>query len=92
MKNRADAEFRERHEVALRTIGQIKNDVDASRADLRQKNLEINDLESDENTLNGQLDQRKIEIEKLKKELSALLGTSHPIQLIMKNYLTNASN
>ena len=32
------------------------------RADLREKNLEINDLESDENTLIGQLDQRAIEI------------------------------
>ena len=84
-KNRADAEFRERHELALRTIGQIKNDVDANRSDLRQINLEISDLESDENTLNGQLDQRTIEIEKLKNELNALLGTSYPIQPITKN-------
>jgi hypothetical protein len=30
------------------------------RADLREKSLELNDLESDENTLIGQLDQRAI--------------------------------
>lgn len=62
----ADADFRDRHEFALRNISQFKNEIDALRADLREKNLEINDLESDENTLIGQLDQRAIEIEKLK--------------------------
>lgn len=62
----ADADFKERHDLALRTISQLKNEIDALRADLREKNLEINDLESDENTLIGQLDQRAIEIEKLK--------------------------
>lgn len=66
MQVHADADFRERHEFALRNIAQFKNEIDALRADLREKNLEINDLESDENTLIGQLDQRAIEIEKLK--------------------------
>lgn len=50
----------------MRNISQLKNEIDALRADLREKNLELNDLESDENTLHGQLDQRAIEIEKLK--------------------------
>lgn len=50
----------------MRNISQLKNEIDALRADLREKNLELNDLESDENTLIGQLDQRAIEIEKLK--------------------------
>lgn len=49
------------------------------RADLREKNLEINDLESDENTLIGQLDQRAIEIEKLKNELNSLLADSEEL-------------
>jgi hypothetical protein len=44
----------------LRNIGQLKNEIDALRADLREKSLELNDLESDENTLIGQLDQRAI--------------------------------
>lgn len=62
LKNRADAEFRERHDMAVRTIGQSKNELDAYRTDLRQKNLELSDLYSDETTLNGQLDQRAIEL------------------------------
>ena len=36
--------------------------------------LEINDLETDENTLKSQLDQRNIEIEKLKAELNSAFG------------------
>ena len=44
----------------MRNIGQLKNEIDALRADLREKSLELNDLESDENTLIGQLDQRAI--------------------------------
>jgi hypothetical protein len=56
----ADADFKERHDFALRNIGQLKNEIDALRADLREKSLELNDLESDENTLIGQLDQRAI--------------------------------
>ena len=56
----ADADFKERHDFALRSIGQLKNEMDALRADLREKSLELNDLESDENTLIGQLDQRAI--------------------------------
>jgi len=43
-------------------------------------------LESDENTLIGQLDQRAIEIEKLKNELNSLLGKDYVIQLITSSY------
>jgi len=43
-------------------------------------------LESDENTLIGQLDQRAIEIEKLKNELNSLLGKVYVIQLITSSY------
>ena len=39
-----DADFKERHDLALRTISQLKNEIDALRADLREKNLEIGDL------------------------------------------------
>lgn len=50
------------------------------KAELRDKNLEINDLQTDENTLRNQLDQRNIEIEKLKAELNSLLGTLQTIR------------
>jgi chromosome segregation ATPase len=76
MQAYADSDFKEKHDFALRNIGQFKNEIDALRADLREKNLELNDLESDENTLIGQLDQRAIEIEKLKNELNSLLADS----------------
>ena len=39
----------------------------------------MNDLESDENTLHGQLDQRAIEIEKLKNELNSLLADNEEL-------------
>ena len=74
-----DADFKERHDLALRTISQLKNEIDALRADLRGKNLEIGDLESDEATLNAQLDQRTIEIEKLKNELNSLLADNEEL-------------
>lgn len=41
--------------------------------------MEINDLESDENTLIGQLDQRAIEIDKLKNELNSLLADNEEL-------------
>jgi hypothetical protein len=44
MQAHADADFKERHDLALRTISQLKNEIDAMRAGLREKNLEINDL------------------------------------------------
>ena len=44
IKAHVDADFRDRHDLALRTISQLKNEIDALRADLREKNLEINDL------------------------------------------------
>ena len=42
-----DREFKLRHEAAVRNIGQLKNEIDALRAELRDKKLESNDLESD---------------------------------------------
>lgn len=88
MQAHADADFKDRHDLALRTICQLKNEIDALRADLREKNLEINDLESDENTLIGQLDQRAIEIDKLKNELNSLLCIIAATQPTTKNSST----
>jgi len=33
-----------RHEAAVRNIGQLKNEIDALKAELRDKKLETNDL------------------------------------------------
>lgn len=44
IKVKADSDFKERHDIALRSIGQLKNEIDALRADLRQRNLELSDL------------------------------------------------
>ncbi len=49
-----------KHEAALRNIGQLKNQIDALKAELRDKKLEINDLEGDSNTLKQQLDEKNI--------------------------------
>ena len=36
-----DSDFKSKHEVALRTISQLKAETDALRADLRERNLEL---------------------------------------------------
>lgn len=40
--------------------------MDDMKAEYREKNLEISDLETDQNTLRHQIDQRTIELDKLK--------------------------
>ena len=55
-----DGDFRVRHEQAIRNIGQLKNECDALRGELRNLNLELGDLDADGNTLKTQLDQRNI--------------------------------
>lgn len=42
-----DADFKERHELALRNISDLRNEIDALRAEIRDRNMEINDLEAD---------------------------------------------
>ena len=57
-----DEAFRRRHDVALRNIQQLKNQIDATKVELRDRNLELGDLDADGNTLKTQCDQRNIEI------------------------------
>ena len=40
--------------------------MDEIKAEVRERQLEVNDLETDENTLRNQVDQRNIEMVKLK--------------------------
>lgn len=75
----ADTDFRARHDQALRNISQLKNEADALRAQLRDLNLELGDLDTDGNTLRTQLDQRNIEIERLKTDINSLLADSEEL-------------
>lgn len=43
-------------------MSQLKNEIEAIRADLRDKKLETQDLRADEETIKNSLDQRNIEI------------------------------
>lgn len=49
-----------RHDTAQRNIVQLKNEVDALRSEIRDKRLEINDLESDQASLKTNIDERNI--------------------------------
>ena len=51
-----------RHEAALRNVGQLRNEVEALKTELRDKKMEISDLESDYNSLKQQLDEKNIEL------------------------------
>lgn len=44
----------------MRNIAQLKNEIDATKAELRDRNLELGDLDADGNTLKTQCDQRNI--------------------------------
>lgn len=71
-----DSDFRNRRESAIRHIGQLKNETEAIKAEVRDKKLEIEDLRADEETIKNSLDQRNIEIEKLRIDINALLCDS----------------
>ena len=64
-----------RHEGAVRNIGQLKNEIDALRAELRDKKLESNDLESDETALKQQYDEKTIELENFRNDYKSGIGT-----------------
>lgn len=80
-----DRDFKMKHEAALRNIGQLKNQIDALKAELRDKKLEINDLEGDSNTLKQQLDEKNIEFENYRNDYKGCIGNNLIKQLIMKN-------
>lgn len=74
-----------KHEAALRNIGQLKNQIDALKAQFRDKKLEINDLEGDSNTLKQQLDEKNIEFENYRNDYKGCIGNDLITQLIMKS-------
>ncbi len=71
-----------KHEAALRNIGQLKNQIDALKAQLRDKKLEINDLEGDSNTLKQTLDEKNIEFENYRNDYKGCIGNNFIIQPI----------
>jgi chromosome segregation ATPase len=86
-----DHAFRGRHDIALRNIAQLKNEIDATKAELRDRNLELGDLDADGNTLKTQCDQRNIEIERLKNDANSLLA-DHDELLAERARLENQFN
>jgi AMMECR1 domain-containing protein len=90
MQANDDRDFKMKHEAAVRSISQLKNEIDALRAELRDKKLEIADLEGDSTSLKQQLDEKSIELENHKNDLKGCIGTSFPIQPTLKNWLRNA--
>ena len=75
-----DAEFKTKHEGAVRHISQLKNEVEAIRAELRDKKMEINDLQTDSETLRNTLDQRNIEIDKYRGDVNSLVADSEELE------------
>ena len=65
-----------RHEAALRNVGQLRNEVDALKTELRDKKMEISDLESDFNSLKQQLDEKNIELESHRNDHKGCLADS----------------
>lgn len=63
-----------RHEAAIRNIGQLKNQIDALRAELRDKKLEASDLEADEAALKGAFDEKTIELENYRNDYKSAIG------------------
>ncbi len=74
-----------KHEAALRNIGQLKNQIDALKAQLRDKKLEINDLEGDSNTLKQTLDEKNIEFENYRNDYKGCIGNNSIIQPIVNS-------
>lgn len=68
-----------KHEAALRNIGQLKNQIDALKAQLRDKKLEINDLEGDSNTLKQTLDEKNIEFENYRNDYKGCIADSEQL-------------
>lgn len=62
MQNLQDTDFKNRHDGALRHIGQLRNEAEAIKAELRDKKLEIEDLKTDEEGLKNSLEQKNIDI------------------------------
>ena len=75
-----DSEFKSKHESAVRHICQLKNEVDAIRAELRDKKMEITDLQTDSEALKNLLDQRNIELEKSRGDIHALAADSEELE------------
>ena len=75
-----------RHEAAVRNIGQLKNQIDALRAQMRDKKLETNDLESDQTALKQQMDERTIELENFRNDYKSCIGTIDIIQPILNSW------
>lgn len=89
-KNNEDRDFKMRHEAALRSISQLRNEIDALKAELRDKKLEINDLDSDSAALNHQLDEKNIELDAFRNDYKGCLADAEELNA-EKESLANAA-
>lgn len=69
-KLRNENDFRNRNEMTMKTIANLKTDVDTLKSAINEKNIEIQELRSENNSLKDQSDQRGYENSQLKSELS----------------------
>ncbi len=67
-----EADFKDRHDIALKNIFSMRADLDSLKAELRERTLELDDFQTDSSTLKNQIDQRLIEVDKLQNELRSL--------------------
>ena len=67
---RNDAEFKARNEANLKTIANLKSELENLKALARERNLELQELQNDNASLQELAEQKNFEISKIKKEIS----------------------
>ena len=72
MQAKSDEEGKLKLELTLKTINELKKDVDKLRVELRNTTNELREVEEEEADIKKSLNTKLIEIEKLKKESLSL--------------------
>jgi seryl-tRNA synthetase len=66
-------------ELTVKTINELKKEVDMLKAELRNTTIEMGEVEQEEDALKKTLNSKLIEIEKLKKEGVSLHGDNEKL-------------
>ena len=69
-KQRCESEYKARNEASLRTIASLKTELDDLHSALKERNLHLQELKSDNGSLKDLADQKNQEINKIKREIS----------------------
>ena len=67
---RSDADYKHRNDTNLRTIANLKTDVDTLKATIEDKNIEYQENKAENLALKDIADHRAMDISKLKNEVS----------------------